>query len=75
MVFFQYCFLHATELCTCLLIGRVVNALDDEPGRKQTRNWFILHVDAKAEEMQQQLISAFKDRPNVIIMDEGRYVF
>ncbi|CAM9998718.1 unnamed protein product [Ascophyllum nodosum] len=49
---------------------RLVNALDDEPGKERT--WFIVHSDVKADGVYHDLVAAFKDRPNVIMMDEGR---
>lgn len=49
---------------------RLVNALDDEPGHNRT--WFIIHIDAKADSVHGELTKTFKDRTNVIVMDEGR---
>ncbi|CAM9872008.1 unnamed protein product, partial [Pylaiella littoralis] len=51
-------------------VVRLVNTLDDAPGRDRT--WFIIHIDTKAEEVQQELLKVFMDRSNVIIMEEGR---
>ena len=48
-----------------------MNALDDEPGKERT--WFIVHIDVKADGVYHDLVAAFKDRPNVIMMDEGRW--
>ena len=50
--------------------SRLVNALDDTPGRERT--WFVIHIDAKANDVQEELLKAFIDRPNVIVMEEGR---
>ena len=49
-----------------------MNALDDSPDKGRT--WFIIHIDAKSEDVQQELSEVFKDRPNIIMMDEGRCV-
>ncbi|CAN0345910.1 unnamed protein product, partial [Laminaria digitata] len=51
-------------------VVRLVNALDDTPDKDRT--WFIIHIDAKSEDLQQELLEEFKDRPNIIMMDEGR---
>ncbi|CBN74781.1 Xylosyltransferase, family GT14 [Ectocarpus siliculosus] len=51
-------------------IVRLVDALDDTPGRDRT--WFVIHIDAKADDVQQEIKKVFIDRPNVIIMEEDR---
>lgn len=51
---------------------RLVDALSDGPDMGHARTWFILHIDTKAEEVQQALLSVFQNRPNVILMEEGR---
>ncbi|CAN0092923.1 unnamed protein product, partial [Hapterophycus canaliculatus] len=51
-------------------MSRLVNALDDTRGRDRT--WFVIHIDAKADEMQEELKTVFIDRANVIVMEEGR---
>lgn len=56
----------------CVNEKRLVNALDDTSGRERT--WFVIHIDTKAEDMQKEMLEAFMDRPNVIVMEEGRCV-
>lgn len=56
----------------CVCVPRLVDALDDTPGRDRT--WFVIHIDVKADDVQQEIKKVFIDRPNVIIMEEGRCV-
>ncbi|CAN0074699.1 unnamed protein product, partial [Scytosiphon promiscuus] len=51
-------------------VVRLVDALDDTEGRDRT--WFVIHIDAKADDVQEELKEAFIDRANVIVMEEGR---
>ncbi|CAM9360394.1 unnamed protein product, partial [Choristocarpus tenellus] len=46
---------------------RLINALDETD---HGGTWFVVHVDAKAELMQQEVLSAMEGRPNVIVMTE-----